>query len=48
MYEMRDTDGAEELGFELLVHKNPEAVARGINPFDHGSPCTPTCGRPRG
>jgi sulfate adenylyltransferase subunit 2 len=28
---------AKELGFELLVHKNPEAVARGINPFDHGS-----------
>ena len=36
MYEMRDTD-AERLGFELLVHQNPEGVARGINPFDHGS-----------
>jgi len=23
-------------GLELLVHQNPEAVARGINPFDHG------------
>jgi sulfate adenylyltransferase subunit 2 len=22
---------------ELLVHRNPEAQARGINPFDHGS-----------
>jgi sulfate adenylyltransferase subunit 2 len=22
---------------ELLVHQNPEALARGINPFDHGS-----------
>ena len=22
---------------ELLVHQNPEAMARGINPFDHGS-----------
>ncbi|HEX3700364.1 MAG TPA: sulfate adenylyltransferase subunit CysD, partial [Phenylobacterium sp.] len=28
---------ARELGFELLVHKNPDAVARNINPFDHGS-----------
>src|SRR5256886_5852227 len=24
-------------GFELIVHKTPEAEARGINPFDHGS-----------
>jgi sulfate adenylyltransferase subunit 2 len=22
---------------ELLVHQNPDAIARGINPFDHGS-----------
>ncbi len=36
MYEMRERVTAE-LGFELLVHKNPDAVARGINPFDHGS-----------
>jgi len=36
MYEMRERM-AKELGFELLVHKNPEAVERGINPFDHGS-----------
>jgi sulfate adenylyltransferase subunit 2 len=36
MYEMRERMAAE-LGFELLVHKNPEAVARNINPFDHGS-----------
>jgi len=36
MYEMRERMAAE-LGFELLVHKNPEAVERGINPFDHGS-----------
>jgi sulfate adenylyltransferase subunit 2 len=36
MYEMRERMAAE-LGFELLVHKNPEALARGINPFDHGS-----------
>ncbi|MFN3513884.1 MAG: sulfate adenylyltransferase subunit CysD [Phenylobacterium sp.] len=36
MYEMRERMAAE-LGFDLLVHRNPEALARGINPFDHGS-----------
>src|SRR5882757_5725994 len=36
MYEMRERM-ARELGFELLVHQNPEALARNINPFDHGS-----------
>jgi sulfate adenylyltransferase subunit 2 len=36
MYEMRERMAAE-LGFELLVYKNPEAVMRNINPFDHGS-----------
>jgi sulfate adenylyltransferase subunit 2 len=36
MYEMRERMAAE-LGFELLVHKNPDALARGVNPFDHGS-----------
>jgi len=36
MYEMRERMAAE-LGFELLVHKNPDALARGINPFEHGS-----------
>jgi sulfate adenylyltransferase subunit 2 len=36
MYEMRERM-AKELGFELIVYKNPEAEARGINPFDHGS-----------
>ena len=36
MYEMRERM-AKTLGFELLVHKNPEALERGINPFDHGS-----------
>jgi sulfate adenylyltransferase subunit 2 len=35
MYEMRERM-ARELGFDLLVHKNPEAEERGINPFDHG------------
>jgi len=36
MYAMRERM-ARELGFELIVYKNPEAEARGINPFDHGS-----------
>ena len=36
MYEMRERMAAEH-GFELLVHQNPEALAQGINPFDHGS-----------
>jgi sulfate adenylyltransferase subunit 2 len=36
MYEMRDRM-AKELGFELLVHQNPDALAEQINPFDHGA-----------
>jgi sulfate adenylyltransferase subunit 2 len=36
MYEFRDTLAAD-LELELLVHRNPECVERGINPFDHGS-----------
>jgi len=36
MYEMRERMAAE-LGFELIVHRNPDAAARGINPFDHGA-----------
>ncbi len=36
MYEMRERM-ARESGMELVVHQNPEAKARGINPFDHGS-----------
>ena len=36
MYELRDRM-AKESGMELLVYKNPDALARGINPFDHGS-----------
>ncbi len=36
MYEMRERM-VRETGMELIVHKNPEAEARGINPFDHGS-----------
>jgi sulfate adenylyltransferase subunit 2 len=36
MYEFRDRR-VHELGMELIVHINPEAVQRGINPFVHGS-----------
>nr|WP_121877317.1 sulfate adenylyltransferase subunit CysD [Umboniibacter marinipuniceus] len=28
---------ATDIGFDLLVHQNPEAKAHNINPFDHGS-----------
>jgi sulfate adenylyltransferase subunit 2 len=36
MYELRERI-ARESGMELIVHHNPEALARGINPFDHGT-----------
>ena len=36
MYELRDQVAARP-GVELLVHKNPQALALGINPFVHGS-----------
>src|SRR5690606_30489922 len=36
MYAMRERM-AEEAGMKLLVWHNPDAVAQGINPFDHGS-----------
>ena len=36
MYELRDK-AAAEAGMELIVHRNPEAEARAINPIDHGS-----------
>ena len=36
MYALRDR-AAREAGMELLVHHNPDAMARGINPFDHGA-----------
>ena len=35
MYALRDRLAAEA-GMELIVHRNPEAEARGVNPFDHG------------
>jgi sulfate adenylyltransferase subunit 2 len=28
---------AKELGFELIVYTNPDGLAQGVNPFDHGS-----------
>ena len=36
MYEFRDRIAAEP-GVELLVHRNPQCVEQGINPFTHGS-----------
>ncbi|HEY7959005.1 MAG TPA: sulfate adenylyltransferase subunit CysD [Sphingomicrobium sp.] len=36
MYALRDKVGAEA-DIDLIVYKNPEAISRGINPFDHGS-----------
>jgi sulfate adenylyltransferase subunit 2 len=35
MYALREK-AAADAGMELLVWQNPEAAARGINPFDHG------------
>lgn len=36
MYALREK-AAKEAGMELLVYQNPDALERGINPFDHGS-----------
>ena len=36
MYEFRDRT-ARESGMELIIYQNPDAKARGINPFEHGS-----------
>jgi sulfate adenylyltransferase subunit 2 len=36
MYKTR-TETAEKFGLDLIVHINPEGVAKDINPFDHGS-----------
>jgi len=36
MYEFRDRV-AQEFGLEMLVHVNQDGLARGINPFTHGS-----------
>lgn len=37
MIEFRDRRVAE-LGLDLIVHTNPEGIARGIGPISHGSP----------
>ena len=36
MYALREK-AARDAGMELIVHQNPDAIARGINPFDHKS-----------
>ncbi len=36
MIEFRD-NRAKELGFDLVVHSNPEGIAMNISPFEHGS-----------
>ena len=36
MYALRDRMAVES-GMQLLVYQNPEAKAKGINPFDHGA-----------
>ncbi|MFL6830093.1 MAG: sulfate adenylyltransferase subunit CysD, partial [Sphingomicrobium sp.] len=35
MYALRDKVAADP-AVKLIVHRNPEALAKGINPFDHG------------
>ncbi len=36
MIKMRD-ETAKRLGLDLIVHINPDGIAKNINPFDHGS-----------
>jgi sulfate adenylyltransferase subunit 2 len=36
MYAMREAT-AKKYGWDLIIHKNPEGVAKNVNPFDHGS-----------
>ncbi len=36
MYALRDKV-AKQAGIDLIVYQNPEAIEKGINPFDHGS-----------
>ena len=36
MYAMRKAT-AEKYDWELIAHKNPEGLAKNVNPFDHGS-----------
>ena len=39
MIEFRDKR-AKELGVDMIVYRNEEAIKKGINPFDHGSAYT--------
>ena len=36
MYKLRD-ETVSKYGWELISYKNPEGVAKNVNPFDHGS-----------
>jgi sulfate adenylyltransferase subunit 2 len=36
MYKLRD-ETVKKYGWELISYKNPEGVAKNVNPFDHGS-----------
>lgn len=36
MYQLRD-ETAKKYGLDLIVYSNPEGLAKGVNPFDHGS-----------
>ncbi len=36
MYALREK-AAAQAGMQLIVHQNPDALAKGINPFDHGA-----------
>jgi sulfate adenylyltransferase subunit 2 len=36
MYALRDK-AAAQAGMQLIVYQNPDAIAQGINPFDHGA-----------
>jgi sulfate adenylyltransferase subunit 2 len=36
MYKLRD-ETARKYGWDLIVYKNPEGLAKNVNPFDHGS-----------
>ena len=47
MYALRERV-ADHYGVRVLVHHNPEAVAMGINPFDHGSEIHTEMWRTRG
>ena len=47
MYALRE-EMARRYGVRILVHLNPEAVAMGVNPFDHGSQIHTDLWRTRG